>query len=168
MIIWGTTGRETEIGSGRFHCPVCHGTREYRLVRAARYFTLYFIPLFETQDLGRYIKCVSCQHNFDERVLQDAPGGRNKSKRRGGKKKGSRAQEPARDQEDLLELTREELEDGTSVQESRQLLMQMGIDGGVADKLLAAATGGRTKACPRCNLSFLDGVPNCANCGQAL
>jgi hypothetical protein len=69
MIIWGWTTREIVQGSGQFHCPQCNGQRQYHLVRVATYFTLYFIPLFETQHLGDCLTCQTCQLKFTPNVL---------------------------------------------------------------------------------------------------
>jgi hypothetical protein len=169
FIVWGSTGKEIEIGRGQFHCPACGGRRAYRHVRAARYFTLYFIPLWETENLGQYIKCETCQNAFHEAALSGNGHGGRGTKRRGGKKgKNKASAKRGQESEDLLTSTREELELGTSVQETKQLLLDMHVDGVVADKLIAAATGGRTRECAECRLRFLDQVAACTACGRTL
>ena len=44
-----------------------------RLVRVARYFTLYFIPLFETSHLGDYVDCLGCGMKFNPTVFDIKP-----------------------------------------------------------------------------------------------
>lgn len=75
MIIWGWKGRETVQQSGEFHCPQCRGSQPYEQYRVSTYFTLYFIPLFETQHHGDYIKCRRCNGQFNPVVLQMRGGG---------------------------------------------------------------------------------------------
>ncbi len=66
MIIWGSRGREIEQASGQFYCPQCESEQRYRHLRLATYFTLYFIPLFETAHHGDYIKCGQCNGQFSQ------------------------------------------------------------------------------------------------------
>lgn len=73
FIIWGWRGREKTIGNGEFYCPDCGAYRGYRLVAVTRWFTLYWIPLFKTKDLGEYVECQSCKSTFNDRVLEFDP-----------------------------------------------------------------------------------------------
>ena len=70
MIIWGSTGKTKPVGKGTFFCPRCRTESGYSRMKVARYFTLYFIPLFETQALGEYIHCERCKKDFDLEVLE--------------------------------------------------------------------------------------------------
>ena len=72
MIIWGTKGREKTVGKGQFFCPDCQTNTEYTLQRVAQYFTLYFIPLFPTKQLGEFVSCKSCQNQYDPMILEMA------------------------------------------------------------------------------------------------
>ncbi|MCA9154161.1 MAG: zinc-ribbon domain-containing protein [Planctomycetales bacterium] len=72
MIIWGSRGREHLVGHGNFHCPACQRPSSYSLKRVSRYFTLYFIPLFQTSTLGEYVTCDSCGSAFEPQVLSMA------------------------------------------------------------------------------------------------
>ena len=54
MIIWGSKGKQKELAQGKFFCPKCNTIRPYKHKRVSRHFTLYFIPLFETQNLGEF------------------------------------------------------------------------------------------------------------------
>ena len=70
MIIWGSRGRITTIGSGAFHCPRCNSTQPYKHRKLQRYFTLYFIPLFPLDNLGEHIECGLCHSLWKTEVLQ--------------------------------------------------------------------------------------------------
>ncbi|WP_341366536.1 TerB family tellurite resistance protein [Yoonia sp. BS5-3] len=73
FIIWGWRGRQREVGAGEFYCPDCRDRRGYRLVAVARWFTLYWIPLFKTKELGQFVECTTCKSTFNERVLEMDP-----------------------------------------------------------------------------------------------
>lgn len=40
-----------------------------------KWFTLYWIPLFPTSDLGQYVECQSCKGTFNDRILSFDPKG---------------------------------------------------------------------------------------------
>ncbi len=65
IIIFGTKGREEEIDSGQFECPACGERTLFKRKRVARYFTLFFIPVFRTRTLGEYIECQACGRTFE-------------------------------------------------------------------------------------------------------
>jgi len=69
MIIWGTRGRETEIGTGTFYCPKCDDQKPFTRKKVGNYFTLFFIPLFEIKKLGEYLQCADCNTTFKPEVL---------------------------------------------------------------------------------------------------
>ncbi len=73
MIIWGSRGREVLCSKGKFYCPHCKSITKYERKRAARYFTLYFIPIFQTRNLGEWVECQSCFLRFDPQVLSSKP-----------------------------------------------------------------------------------------------
>ena len=73
MIIWGSKGREIVETEGAFFCPECSQESQYFLKRVGQYFTLYFIPLFQTNELGRFVECKSCKNQFKEEVLNYQP-----------------------------------------------------------------------------------------------
>lgn len=70
MIIWGSKGREKTVESGEFFCPHCMKKASYARRKVARYFTLYFIPLFPIEQLGEYVHCGACQSEYDPKILQ--------------------------------------------------------------------------------------------------
>ena len=55
--IWGSHNRETNLSSGSFYFSKCNSDRVYKRKRIAKYFTLYFIPLFQLENLGEIIQC---------------------------------------------------------------------------------------------------------------
>lgn len=73
MIIWGTTGLNSRIEAGTFHCPRCGSDKSYEIVKVNRWFTLYFIPLIPIGEAGRYLECKSCAGTFDEQVKHFDP-----------------------------------------------------------------------------------------------
>lgn len=73
FIVWGWRGREKEIGAGQFFCPDCGTERPYRLVAVNNWFTLYWIPLFKTSELGEFVECGNCKSTFNKRVLEFDP-----------------------------------------------------------------------------------------------
>ncbi len=87
MIIWGSTSREIDQGGGTFHCPRCDCRESYRLKRVTRHFTLYFIPLFELEDLGNYVLCRGCGGQFQTGVLNYEPEQANQPAWKRGRKR---------------------------------------------------------------------------------
>jgi hypothetical protein len=69
MIVYGHRNREIQVASGQFHCPKCDAQRPYVHKRIARYFTLFFIPLFRLRTLGEYVECQVCRRAFKPIVL---------------------------------------------------------------------------------------------------
>lgn len=74
FIVWGSRGRNKEVGAGDFYCPDCDDRRAYKKIAVTRWFTLYWIPIFPMgQPVGEYIECGACKSTFNERVLQMDP-----------------------------------------------------------------------------------------------
>lgn len=46
---------------------------DYQYYKAARYFTLFFIPLFPYEHLADYTKCQRCEGNFTTAALNNSP-----------------------------------------------------------------------------------------------
>ncbi|OWK41939.1 zinc-ribbon domain-containing protein [Fimbriiglobus ruber] len=147
MIIWGSRGREIELESGHFFCPQCESEESYKLYRVATYFTLYFIPLFETENHGEYVKCGGCRGQYKTAVLNYKP--------------------PTK-AELMLGSVRADLESGTPIQMARTKLLNAGNEPAVAEKLVAVAAGDHVKTCSTCDLTFVDTVSRCSSCGAAL
>ena len=69
MIIWGSEAKEHQVGSGTFFCPHCIAESTYTRLRVSRYFTLYFIPLFQTSKVAEYVRCGPCRGQFSDLIL---------------------------------------------------------------------------------------------------
>ncbi len=146
MIIWGSKSKEKEVGAGQFHCPNCEEQSSYIHKKVGRYFTLYFIPLFQTQELGEFVECQRCHQAYKPNVLQ---------------------YEPPSQVERLLFAVRADLEDGTPVQMACRKLINKGMDEATAGDLVWAACGDSHLICPACNLYYRSGVTKCSTCGTA-
>jgi predicted RNA-binding Zn-ribbon protein involved in translation (DUF1610 family) len=147
MIIWGTRGRQIEISSGQFNCPKCDAKRAYKRKRTARYFTLFFIPLFQIQNLGEYVECAFCHQTYKPEVLSYKP------------------QSPT--ERAVLAIQRE-LKSGTPLHMVHQKLLNNGVDQQTAIKVIEAITSGSRVKCSKCGFTYLSGVKLCANCGTTL
>ena len=69
ILVFGMRVRMKHLASGTFHCPGCGVDRQYELLEARRWFTVFFIPLIPMKVLGRVLKCTTCSGQFDEKVL---------------------------------------------------------------------------------------------------
>ena len=156
MIIWGSKGRERKIGEGTFYCPICQRRCQYYLKRLGRYFTLYFIPLFETKKYGEFVECQVCGTPFKSEILDYS----------------SQALEEERKLEkqriELLNSLRNELEAGTPVQFVMSSLQESGLSEDDTKIILYTATHGRIKICNQCEFMYIDTLKFCANCGGTL
>jgi hypothetical protein len=70
MIIWGSKVKIKTVDSGVFYCPHCRLDTAFEHLRASRYFTLYFIPLFPTSTVGEGIRCKSCSGEYSPEILK--------------------------------------------------------------------------------------------------
>jgi len=147
MIIWGTRGRQVEIGSGQFYCPKCDAKRQYKQKRTARYFTLFFIPLFQIQNLGEYVECAACHQTYKPEVL---------------------SYKPISPAQKLAQAIHRELKSGIPMHMVHQKLINNGLDQQAAIKIIEAVTVGSQVKCSKCGFTYIEGVKLCANCGNAL
>jgi hypothetical protein len=149
MIIWGSKGKTKIIGQGDFYCPRCRTTRAYKHHQVGKYFTLYFIPLFQTKRIGEYIECQICFTPFEKSVL-------------------------AYDQElnlkiqRMIDLISEDIDAGIPINFIYQNLIDERIDEDAANNLLSTASGGNFTVCRDCNFIFTEKHNYCSNCGQSL
>lgn len=148
MIIWGSKSRETTEHEGEFHCPHCAGeTRTYKLIKVSKYFTLYFIPLFPMETLGKYIKCKTCNSDYNESVLEYVP---------------------PTEQEKLQYAVYQDLQAGMPVQMVVRKLQNQNWSEADAQQIVDSVTARQCKRCPACNLDFHDDLTSCSNCGGTL
>ena len=73
LLLFGIITRTKILGSGTFHCRNEGGERNYLLLEARRWFTLFFIPVIPLKVLGELVQCSSCGVQYDSAVLQQAP-----------------------------------------------------------------------------------------------
>ena len=145
MILWGSTGKESKVASGQFHCPQCNRQERYDHVHVQRFFTLYFIPLFPMATLGEFVRCQGCAQAYKPEVL---------------------AYEPPNEMQRLVDATDADLQSGTPVQMARRKLLNSGLAEKTADDVIAACTADGRKNCAKCNLDYAQSVRRCSNCGQ--
>ena len=149
MIIWGSKGKTKVTGRGQFYCPRCQVLRQYEHHQVGKYFTLYFIPLFQTKNLGEYIECKTCFTPFETAVLDYDHQHQTKLQ------KG-------------IESISEDLNAGMPVNFIYQNMKDEGLEEDVANNIIAMATEGKLKICRNCELVFSGRLQFCGKCGQTL
>lgn len=147
MIIWGTRGRETEIGTGTFYCPKCDAQKPYTRKKVGRYFTLFFIPLFEINKLGEYLLCAECNTTFKPEVLN------------------IKAITP--EQRQVL-MVKRDLASGTPLQMAETKLINAGMDTEAAAQIVNQASPEEMRECNECDLTYVAGITKCSHCGGQL
>jgi hypothetical protein len=155
MIIWGSKGKEKTIGEGMFFCPKCGTLRPYLHKKIAKYFTLYFIPLFETKNLAEYIECQLCRTPFKPEVL-------------------NYSQSLEKEREQRLEAQKmiadmsKGLDSGASIQSLASVIKSAGGNDEIASAAIYAATQGKIKCCKNCGAAFKASLSYCSICGTPL
>ena len=147
MIILGTKGRETEIGTGTFYCPKCDSQRPYTRKKVARYFTLFFIPLLEINKLGEYLQCAECNTTYKPDVLK--------------------IKSPTPEQREVLRV-KHDLASGTPLQMAQTKLINAGINAEAAAQIVNQAAPGEIRECDVCQLTYITDITKCSNCGKQL
>src|SRR5271157_4656853 len=147
MIIWGFRGKEIELSHGEFYCPACDDKRLYAHKRLAKYFTLYFIPLFQTENLSEYVECKTCRQQFKPEVLTYEPPS-----------KGER----------IIMAVRTELDSGLPIHMVIQKLLSHGVQEEAAKQVALIAAAENIQVCSKCDLHYRETVKKCFNCGGAL
>jgi len=154
VIIWGSKGRRVTTAKGQFYCPGCRAMRPYKKKKAAKYFTLYFIPLFATENYGEYVECQTCGSTWKTEVLEQ-----------GNTLEELRVREQATE---AARLVSSQMEAGLSLQQIASSLESAGTDEKVIGAALMAATGGRLRVCYKCKLSYAPTLRFCSACGEEL
>jgi hypothetical protein len=145
FFIFGLNDRQKEISSGSFTCPHCGAIRNYKLMHAGRYFSLYFLPIFKVKDLGEYVACQTCKHIYQPEVLnQKFPSAEDR----------------------LVASVRTELESGLPLHMMVQKLVSQGMGQTTADQLVQRAVGADKITCTQCGFAYINGVQRCYNCGS--
>lgn len=73
MILFGTRGINSNVGSGEFNCPRCASLQPYTHKAVKRFFTVYFIPLIPMGKAGEFVECNSCAGTFATEILTYDP-----------------------------------------------------------------------------------------------
>jgi hypothetical protein len=149
MIIWGSKGKTKVIETGRFLCPRCRTARAYQKKKVGKYFTLYFIPLFETQKLGEFVECQTCFTPFETSVL-------------------SYNHEQVRKMREFVSLLEEQSAKGIPVNVMFNQLIEMGLEEEIANNLIAIITEGKLLVCESCRLVYSSKLKFCSGCGKQL
>ena len=147
MIIWGTRGRETEIGTGTFYCPKCDAQKPYTRKKVGSYFTLFFIPLFEIKKLGEYLQCAECNTTFKPEVLN--------------------IKAITSEQRQVL-MVKRDLASGTPLQMAETKLINAGMDTDAAEQIVNQASPEEMRECDGCQLTYVASITKCSKCGGQL
>ncbi len=147
MLIWGSKGKVKDLESGQFYCPHCGELRPYTHKKIAKYFTLYFIPLFETENKGEFIECGACGQFFPPEVLKV---------------------KPPTVEEQLVNLIHTGLERGIPIHLLIQRLVDCKMPGGDAMVLVFNIAGNNLMACYQCNFLYWKNIKRCSFCSHEL
>ncbi len=154
MIIWGSRVRYKNLDQGSFFCPKCHDQRQYVRKQAARYFTLYFIPIFPIQQLGELVECQTCHVAFEPGVLL----------LRGGPPKPEAS---AASLAGKLNSVPDQLRGGQPLEYVVRELTAAGIDLDMARTTVNSAAGKPLRHCQHCGLTYAATVSQCSSCGRS-
>lgn len=147
IVIWGSKAKTKVLGRGQFYCPQCRTLRPYEHQQLSKYFTLYFIPLFETEKLGEYVQCQGCRTPYKPEVLELS--------------KQSRVAE-------FLSTVSLQLEGGLAVQVILNALVESGLSKQEAGLVVFSASKGKLARCNDCQLLYARSLAYCSNCGKKL
>lgn len=156
MLIWGSKGKEKKIREGEFFCPICQRRSRYIHKRLGKYFTLYFIPLFETKKYGEFIECQVCGTPFKPDILEYSNQALEEERKLKNK------------EEKLISSLRKELESGTPIQLIYSNMLESGVSEENVKIILYTATEGKAKVCHQCEFGYIHTLKFCSNCGERL
>ena len=122
FFILGARDRTIEVAAGYFFCPACGRLRRYARKRLARYFTFYFLPIFQLEALGEVIQCQTCQGTY--RVEDLATAARLVT------------------DGDLLKAVKTELQQGLPIHRLQRRLVEEGLGRGEASRIVDQASHG--------------------------
>jgi hypothetical protein len=150
MIVMGSKDRVVDLGQGRFFCPNCGVVRAYIRRRNARYFTLYFIPLFQVENKGEYVECRTCGYIYPPEVLE--PGGVQR----------------VRWLQQTTDTIRTSLQAGMPIHMLMRKLVGDGFNPELAFHNVWVVMGEVAHTCPSCQFTYHESIRVCANCGADL
>jgi hypothetical protein len=129
--------------------------RPYALKQAAKYFTLYFIPLFQTSTLGEFVECQVCFTPFTKEVLTF-------------RSEHERDLQAQKDYLRGIKAISDQMDAGIPIQVLASSLVRSGLTERTAAIALYAATKGEIRRCPKCSSVFKATVGFCSTCGTEL
>lgn len=147
VLLLGSRGREVNAGTGEFYCPACGDMRPYHRKRIGRYFTVYFVPVFQIEKLAEWLQCEVCQGVFPIEVLQ---------------------RKPPPNPQHILDEVRKDLTAGMSVQQIQIKLRNSGLRPDLMHKVIDIIIADHRLTCPKCKFEYLDSATFCGNCGTKL
>ncbi len=74
FVIFGTSIRRKQMGSGSFLCPFEDKERAFKHIKESDWFTLFFIAIFKWRDGDEYVECQSCATRYPPKVLKKVEG----------------------------------------------------------------------------------------------
>jgi hypothetical protein len=147
MIILGSKGRPKVIAAGQFFCPACNGVRPYQHYQVDKYFTLYWIPLFNIGKMGEYIQCQSCQNTYPPDNIN---------------------YRPPTEEEKLHVAILGELQSGIPAHMVIRKLEDRYGDHTLATRYVYNLLGSHPMQCPACQYLYHETQTRCLNCGSVL
>jgi predicted RNA-binding Zn-ribbon protein involved in translation (DUF1610 family) len=144
ILIWGSRGLTSEIGRGNFYCPQCDAVNvPYRHKSVREWFTLYFIPVFPIGGKQPYVECEQCKGTFQEAVLN---------------------LEPPTEGERMAQWVATSLDDGISLEEAEERLVEFGLPKETAREFVESLAGKDPWMCPKCGEHYKYEVRRCRTC----
>ena len=64
FVIFGTRTREKMIRTEQFYCSKCATQRDGKLKQIGKWFTLFCIPIFQYENVGKYLECEVCHRSY--------------------------------------------------------------------------------------------------------
>ena len=147
VLLLGSRGREVDAGGGEFYCPNCREMRHYRRKRIGRYFTVYFVPIFQIEKLAEWLQCDVCQAVYPIDILQ---------------------RKPPPDPGLILNEVRSDLDGGMPAAQVRMKLLNSGLRPELAQRVIDEAVGAGRRVCPNCSAVHPADAAFCDRCGARL
>jgi zinc-ribbon family len=69
IVIYGFRNIDRETAHGDFFCPKCKQDVIYSARHVRRWFTLFLVPVFPCDTVGRFVRCRSCAACFKMEIL---------------------------------------------------------------------------------------------------
>lgn len=121
--------------------------RPYHRRRIGRYFTVYFVPVFQIEKLAEWLQCEVCQNVYPVDILQH---------------------KPPPNPERILNEVRTDLNAGMSAQKVQVKLLNSGLRQDLAQRVIDEVMSDHRLACANCGSEYLDSATFCSQCGMKL